>query len=391
MFIYAMILAYMAENSKKILILTTAYKPFIGGSEIAIEEIIKRLPNIFFDIVTPKLKKGLPSTECAKNYCVHRVGHGWILDKIFFPFSGFIKARKLAKNNHYDFFHVFQASYAGGAAWLLKFFDHKTPLILTLQEGKNLERQNWFIKCSRILIIRKASRVTAISEYLKKYVLKIKKDAEINLIPNGVDVDNFQRDFSRGELSELKNRLGIEPGEKTVITVSRLAPKNGINDLITAMAILNDKFREQSVKLVLIGDGEQKEDLTKLSGDLGIKHRVIFVGHVGHWDLPKYLKISDIFARPSLSEGMGNAFLEAMAAGVPIIGTPVGGIPDFLKNGETGLFCRVGNPEDMAEIINIMFRNEGLRIHLIRNAQALVMEKYDWNKIAKDYNELMYQ
>lgn len=376
------------EKSKKILFFTTAYRPFVGGSEIAIEEIVKRLPDIFFDIITPRFKRGLLQPESGDNFRIHRVGWGWPLDKPLFPISGFLYSRKLIKENNYDFFHVFQASHAGGAAWLLKFFHPHVPLILTLQEGKDLDSQGPFIKFARKLLIKRANKITAISGYLRKYVLKIRRNAPVAVVPNGVDIDNFCRDFSYGELSALKDQIGIKPGEKVIISVSRLVPKNGINDLIKATAVLNEKIKDPIFKLLLLGDGEQKGELLKLAKNLGSEDKVIFIGQVNHSDLPKYLKISDVFVRPSLSEGLGSAFLEAMAASVPIVGTPVGGIPDFLRDEETGLFCKVGDSEDIAQKIERFISDDSLRKKTVGNALKLVKEKYSWEIIAEKYAEL---
>ena len=103
-----------------------------------------------------------------------------------------------------------------------------------------------------------------------------------------------------------------------------------------------------------------------------------------HEDVPRYLSEADIFVRPSRSEGLGTAFLEAMAAGLPIIATPVGGIPDFLKDRETGLFTKVDDPEDLAEKIEMLFNDEKLREKLIINGRKLVEEKYQWPKIVRD-------
>ena len=98
--------------------------------------------------------------------------------------------------------------------------------------------------------------------------------------------------------------------------------------------------------------------------------------------------MADLFVRASRSEGLGSAFIEAMAAGLPIIGTPVGGIPDFLKNEETGLFCEVGDPKDLAEKIILLFNNRQLREKLIKNGLELVRAKYDWDKIAEKFREI---
>jgi glycosyltransferase involved in cell wall biosynthesis len=259
---------------------------------------------------------------------------------------------------------------------------------LTLQEGKNLDDQGWFVKSGRKMIIRKANRITAISEYLKKYVLKIRRNTPVTIIPNGADIDSFCKDFSYGELSMLKDRLEIKPGEKVIISVSRLVPKNGLDNLIRAAAVLNKKTEGLIFKLLLVGEGEQKNELAKLADDLWLKERVIFAGYVDRFKLPKYLKISDVFVRPSLSEGLGNAFLEAMAAGIPVVGTPVGGIPDFLKDDETGLFCEAGNPESIARKVEKLVFDDSLKKKIVENGLKLVKEKYDWKIIAAQYAEL---
>lgn len=373
---------------RRVLLFTTAYRPFIGGSEVAIEEVIRRLPDVFFDIITPRFKRGLPRLESCDNFRIHRIGWGWFADKFIFPISGFLYSRKLIKENHYDFFHVFQASHAGGAAWLAKIFYRRIPLILTLQEGKDLENQSSFVRFCRRLIVKRADKITAISEYLKNHISKIRGTRTVKIILNGVDIDNFCRDFSYGELSALKDQLEIKPGEKVIISVSRLVPKNGVSDLIKAVAILVGKKGESVLKLLLVGEGEQKNELVKLADDLEIKDRVVFTGQVDHTDLPKYLKISDVFVRPSLSEGLGNAFLEAMAASVPVVGTPVGGIPDFLKDGETGLFCEIGNPENIAQKIERFISDDSLRKKTVGSALKLIKEKFDWNIIASHYKSL---
>jgi glycosyltransferase involved in cell wall biosynthesis len=152
--------------------------------------------------------------------------------------------------------------------------------------------------------------------------------------------------------------------------------------------MLNEKAEGPVFKLLLLGAGEQEEELSKLVDDLKIKDKVAFIGLVSRSELPKYLKISDVFVRPSLSEGLGSAFLEAMAAGVPVIGTPVGGIPDFLKDDETGLFCEAGNPESIARKVEKLVFDDSLKKKIVENGLKLVKEKYDWKIIAAQYAEL---
>ena len=93
--------------------------------------------------------------------------------------------------------------------------------------------------------------------------------------------------------------------------------------------------------------------------------------------------MADIFIRPSLAEGLGISFLEAMAAGTPIIATPVGGIVDFLRDGETGLFCEVRNPKSIAEKVKMYLENKELSETIKINAKELIIKNYNWDLITK--------
>jgi len=238
------------------------------------------------------------------------------------------------------------------------------------------------------MIIKNTDQATAISQYLVSYLKKIKKNLPVKLIPNGVDLEKFSREFSYGELTQLADDLGIRPGAKIIISTGRLVAKNGVDNLIKALAVLQKDYPEEDWRLLLMGGGEQQTGLSFLASSLGVEERVVFRNFVDHNELPKYLKISHVFVRPSHSEGLGNSFLEAMAAGVPIIGTSVGGIPDFLTDGQTGLFCDPHQPEDIAKKIKLILDDDSLRKNIIKKARALVEEKYDWNQIAEEYRKV---
>ncbi|MDP1719366.1 MAG: glycosyltransferase family 4 protein, partial [bacterium] len=146
-------------------------------------------------------------------------------------------------------------------------------------------------------------------------------------------------------------------------------------------------------RLLILGDGPERQKLELLAKDAGVEGRVKFLGHVEPDQISRHLLQATIFVRVSRSEGLGNSFLEAMAAGLPVIGTNVGGIPDFLKNynandakedanDANGLFARVDDPSDLAEKIAFLLEDEKLRMKLGENGRKLVSEKYSWDGIA---------
>jgi len=140
-----------------------------------------------------------------------------------------------------------------------------------------------------------------------------------------------------------------------------------------------------------------EEILKSLAKEEGVEGRVIFWGQIDHAIMPKYLKACDIFTRPSLSEGFGNSFVEAMAAELPVIATQEGGIADFLfdakRNPEketTGWAVDAENPEQIAEAVKDIISNPEKVGKVLATAKNMAIEKYDWNLIAKDMREKVF-
>lgn len=374
---------------KRIFIFSANYLPNIGGAELALKELTDRIKDVDFDLITPRADKNLPAEEKIGNVAVFRVGNTlalkkFLLPKNLFPLSAFFKARKLVKKNgRYDAVLSLQASQGGGAAWLFKFFYRKIPFILNIQEGENLGEQGFLKNFFRNLIIKKADLIVVISNYLKQYFRDINKNARIAVIPNGIDPRSFQ--FLVPD-PELKINLGIKNDERVIITVSRLTAKNGIEDLILSLPVVKSKIPD--VKLIILGDGPLKESLKFKIKSLKLEESILIIGEILNQNVPRYLSVADVFVRPSLSEGLGSAFLEAMAAGVPVIGTSVGGIPDFLVDYETGLFCRTGDPASIAEKIILVLSDRELKERLVKKAKDLVFREYDWGILAKKFETI---
>ena len=352
---------------------------------MAVKEITDRLDSlggdeddVRFDLITAKMDRKLPRFECIGNVDVYRIGFGIKFDKFLLPILGFSRAIKLNKKNKYNLVWAVMASYGGFAAMFFKKKNPKTPFLLTLQEGDSekhiLKRVGIFYPLWK-KIFSSADYIQVISNYLADFAKKYGAKCPIEVVPNGVDIDKFQN-----PKSEIRNKLKIKnfKQEINLITVSRLVEKNAVGDIIEAM-----KYLPENVKLLIIGTGELENKLKLKTKNEKLETRINFLGHINHKELPEYLASADIFIRPSLSEGLGNAFLEAMEAGVPVIATPVGGIPDFMKDEETGLFCNVSDPKSIAEKIKIYLENEDLRNKIIANAKEMIEKNYDWNLIAE--------
>lgn len=378
-------------STKRVIIFSTAYLPWVGGAEIAVKEITDRNLDVHFDLITVNLSGSEYAVEKVGNVTVHRLGNGK-LSKFFLPFTGYLKAKQLHKKQSYDLAWGIMASQASVAGALFKKFC-RVPFVLTLQEGDEEEHLKRYVLGSELLYnltvlplhrfpIKLADRITVISNYLKGRAEKAGARCPIEIIPNGVDLSLFNKAFSDNELWTIKTALGKTDGEKFVITTSRLVKKNGVGDLISAM-----QFLPANIRLLVLGVGELQAKLLAQVKKLNLENRVRFLGHVPYAEIPKYLRISDVFVRPSLSEGMGNSFIEAMAAGIPIVGTNIGGIPDFLEDGVTGLMAEVGNAKSISLQVNKILSNSELAKMLTENARKKIASTYEWEKIALEMRQ----
>jgi glycosyltransferase involved in cell wall biosynthesis len=398
---------------KKILIFSIAYPfskdyhtLFTGGAEIAIREVVNRIPDIEFDVVALRFDSDLPRFERLGNINIYRIGFSrkeasltdsmkfpLNINKFIFPFLACLKAQQLHKKNNYDAIWGMMAAYAGFAAMFFKTFHPRVKYLLTLQEGDPIEhyfKKVGILKPLFYKVFTKADYIQVISTYLGKWARDMGYQGELKVVPNAVDTAHFSQVYLPSELADLKKKLGKGENDKFVITTSRLVLKNAADDVIKSLPYL-----PVNIKFVILGIGPDEAKLKSLAAELKLEDRVIFLGHIEHQDMPKYLKISDIFIRPSLSEGLGNSFIEAMAAEIPVIATPVGGIPDFLfdpvKNPDqepTGLFCNVRDPQSIADKIKEFLENKEQTARIVANAKQLASAKYDWDIIARDMREI---
>ena len=362
----------------RILIFSTAYFPLVGGAEVAMKEMTDRMPEYRFHLVCAKIRPGLLSVEKIGNVTVHRVGFGHPIDKFLLPALGVIETWSW---KDVSLVWSLMARYGGFAALAYTWVHPRAKMLLTLQEGDPLEhydrRTGWLHFLHR-MIFRRADAVQPISRFLGEWAMRMGFRGTPEVIPNGVDVAAFSQPIGNERRAELRRRHAFADDDTVVITASRLSHKNGVGDLVRAMALLPASF-----KLLLAGDGEDRDKLQTLVRELNVASRVVFHGTASHAELPGLLQASDIFVRASRSEGLGCSFLEAMAAGIPIIGTPVGGIPDFLTDGETGVFCLPDNAESIATAVKRIAGDTVLRERLIANGLPLVRARYSWDDLAQ--------
>jgi glycosyltransferase involved in cell wall biosynthesis len=238
----------------------------------------------------------------------------------------------------------------------------------------------------------KPTIIQAISVYLEQWARRLGATCPIAVVPNGVNTTHFAQEYPVAEIDAIRTTLGKREGDTFLITTSRLVHKNAVDDVIRAIALV-----PETVHFVILGVGSDEVLLRTLAMEQGVADRVHFLGQVNHADMPKYLKACDIFIRPSRSEGMGNSFIEAMAAGVPVIATQEGGIADFLFDEKrnptkptTGWAVDKDAPQQIAQAVHDICARPDTVATVVATAREMVVARYDWNLVAHDMLEQVF-
>jgi glycosyltransferase involved in cell wall biosynthesis len=216
-------------------------------------------------------------------------------------------------------------------------------------------------------------KVIAISDQVRTHLINdfhISPDS-IALIYNGVDTAKF-RSFGKEEIEAEKRRLGLDTSKMIIGHIGRLSSVKGQKYLVDAAAILS--HRRNDTQFLIIGDGEQEDELRRLVRAKSLES-VVFLRSSAK-DISLALSLMDVFVMPSLQEGLGLSLLEAQGAGVPVVATRVGGIPTAVQDHVTGLLCPPADVDVLACAINELLDNRTLREALAANARKQIEEKF---------------
>ncbi len=245
---------------------------------------------------------------------------------------------------------------------------------LVITPHSDAGRPSWskslFDKVVPRLTLQKASRVIAVTRHEAAHLVALGVDGDkIEVIPNGVDIWEFAR------LPRVPD--GNEP--IVGLFVGRIDPdQKGLHTLVRAVALLSTSI---GLQIRLVGeDWGGTEPLRSLAHRLGVSDRVAFVGKLSRAELLQEYAQAQFFVLPSIFEPFGIVLLEAMAAGLPVIASRVGGIPEIVEDGRTGLLVEPGNPGALAEALRHLCRDEVLRRSMGHSAREQVAH-YDWDLI----------
>ncbi len=377
----------------KICILNYEFPPLGGGGGIGCYELSKELVKMGNEVIVITTGyNNLPSFEIKDGITIYRVdcfrrdlevasfhSMGLFLPKTMRLLTNLIKKHEIDIINAH-----FALPSAVPGIFVRKIT--KVPIVVTLIGGdiydptkrKHLFRRFGFNPIVRF-VLKHADTLTSISEDIKSRSIELGARKDITVIPYGVNTDLFN---PKKRNNTIIKKFGGK-NSKMILSVGRLIKRKGYQYLIRAIPKVLIDFPNSI--FAIVGEGPERHPLTKLIEKLKIDDRVLFLGNIPNTNLPELYASSDLFVLPSIHEGLGIVYLEAMASGVPIITTNSGGMRDLIIDKQTGILIKSRKSEEIANTIISLLNDDKLANYLENHGRKLVERKYSWRQTAVKY------
>jgi glycosyltransferase involved in cell wall biosynthesis len=341
-----------------ILLLTTVMEP--GGAQKAMLQLARGLRDLGAEVIVvtmydkgdfvPDFERrfGLPIIDLGMKGSAGRslFSRGWLIWRGLWRLFWLLRRERVTILQTFTHYSNILGPVLG---WL-----SGVPIRVSSQRN-NLAGQPWWLVRADRLVANSwlTHRMVSVSEMTRQYCIGTAgiRAEKVLTIPNGLDPARFADAADQNNASTLRQELGLMVEDLVVTVVARLHPQKGHRDLISAIPAILERV-PQAVFL-LVGDGELREEIEGMIRKRGLERSVLTLG--ARHDVPKLLAISDLFVLPSLWEGMPNAVMEAMAAGLPVVATRVDGTPEVVVEGQTGLLVPPGEaPELAAAVVDLL-------------------------------------
>lgn len=338
-------------------------------------------------------RDNLTTHSTNQNYQTYSVISGFF-SKLMFTMFGYVSRKKLTNFSSIDILH---AHFGQDGYYAMHMADKlKIPFVVTFhgqdctvsdyEKIKSLQVSNLLYVLNKKKIFKKASKIIAVSDFVKNELIKSGCDEEKIVVKYiGVDIDRFQY-----RESDDNNDL-IHSSEIQILSVGRHTEKKGLAYLLEALSLCDVDF-----KLTQIGKGELTSLLDAKTKELELTDKIQYMGSVDSDIVNCEMQKTDIFIVPSIqaangdSEAFGIVFIEAAAVGIPVISTFHGGIPEAVENGVTGILVPERNASKLAEAINKLSKDKKLRLEMGRNGRKRVESHFDIQIKTKEL-ELLYE
>lgn len=376
------------EAPLRVLMVVRLFFPWIGGAELQAARLARELTRqgIQVQIVTGRWFRGTPRDDVVEGIRVFRNHAMW-------EFFGIKGLRKLGgylyiitllwylwrRRHTYDVIHIHGLSYHTFAAVVAGRFLGRPTITKLANSGPGSDirkmRNGDHLALSRLMLPRalQCDRFVALNgEIVRELMISGVPQRRIVRIPNGIDPTVF---------AEKTSYQLHDPAR--LLFVGRLHGQKGLDTLLHSLRSVLTRIPGQRVVLQLLGDGPDRAKLEALAGQLGISAHVAFLG--SRDDVRAYLSEADIFVLPSRAEGLSNALLEAMSAGLPVVVSRIPGNEEVVDHAENGLLCAVDDAASLASALMTLLDDQALRQALGRSARTTVDREYGLSGVARSY------
>jgi glycosyltransferase involved in cell wall biosynthesis len=361
---------------ESVLITSSLYRPNIGG----VETTVDRLSHYYKEegkrvsILTKRFPRNLSEHEVINGISVYRLTHP-TTKREHLMVADWIKSREVGLRS--DIVHIMGVRRPLPIYGLMLARKWDVPCVVTYTGG-DLPDQNdpaftliWEEGKETVpKAVIQADVSTAFSQYIKKQAIQtIGEHQNIEVIHAGIDLD------------EIRKSNPMKLGYDYFFTARRLSQVKGIDLLLTAFANVSDQL---NINLVIAGDGEERANLKQQAYDLGIINRVVFTGNLTLPEVYRYMKGSLAHICPSRAEGGGCVNYEAQAASTIAVGSDAGGIPEYIKDGETGYIFPTENVEALSQLL-LRIASDRQEQKLIIESAGHVVEQFSWQTVAQTF------
>jgi len=376
-----------------ILFVNYEYPPLGGGGGVFTKTLARGLADRGHNIYVVTTNANLPTIENNGNVLIKRVNCfrntiTWTpkLPMYLFPPISFQAINTVIKKHDIDIINAHFAIPSGISPAVISKIK-KVPLVTNIMGADihdptkyNLQRPLLDLIVEKVL--NSSKLIICPSSDMKKRSEKLTK-TPLEIIPYGIDYEKFASETKK---KSTKRKLGIDDKDLIVLTVARLISRKSFDTSLRAIKKVKKSIG--NLKYVIVGDGPEREKILKTVKELGLEGIVILTSRVPDEELPNYYAISDVFLMTSLHEAFGIVLLEAMASGMPVVVSDIGGMQDIVSNGRNGYLCPVDDVIVFAERIEFLLTNQTENKKQGDFGKELVSKNYTHKKITDRYAEI---
>lgn len=361
----------------KILITTDAFTPLVNGVVTSTINLYKQLKEHGHDVKILTLAHGGASRREGDVYYIRSFGVNiypnaratvlfrdhlikeiikWKPDVIHSQteFCTFLFARRIARKLDIPVVHTYHTLYQDYTGYFTKHEHIGQKLVIGFSKT----------------LLNHVDGVIVPTEKTKRILEGYGIKEEIQVVPNGIELDNFKKHITLEEKNALKESLGIDLSHRVLVTVGRLGIEKNIDELLEGMKLYLNK--RQDITLVIVGDGPHKEALEQQAREMGIEKHIVFTGMINPKEIYKYYQLGEVFISASSSETQGLTYIEALADGIPIVCKKDECLMGVLKDGYNGyMFTTI---DEMVQRIDELIDNNKLYEEIKENTASSVEE-----------------